>query len=73
MDNRITAIKELVMQSCERLRAAGISVDESTVEEMVKKFTVEGIDEKQARFDIEKTERSIRTKHEIEVMLSKDL
>ena len=30
MDNRITAIKELVMQSCERLRAAGISVDEST-------------------------------------------
>ena len=73
MDNRITAIKELVMQSCERLRAAGISVDESTVEEMVKKFTVEGIDEKQARFDIEKTERSIRTKHEIEVMLSKEL
>lgn len=73
MENRITTKKDLVMQACDRLRAAGVAVDASMIDEMIRRYSNENISLAQAQFEIEKTERSIRTRHEIEVMLSKDL
>ena len=73
MEDRITTIKDLVMQACERLRKAGVEVDSSTVDSMVEKFTSEGISFEQAQFDIERTEREIRTRYEIDRMLGMEL
>lgn len=73
MDNRITAIKDMIMQACERLKKDGISVDASTIDALVEKYTAEGISEMQAKHEIRKVERAVRTKHEISVMLGSEL
>ncbi|MBQ3511120.1 MAG: endo-1,4-beta-xylanase [Bacilli bacterium] len=73
MDNRYTMIKDLVTQTCNRLREMGISIDDSVIETMVQDFHSKDISIDQVKASVLSMEREQRTKHEVEMVLNNEL
>ena len=65
MDNRFTIIKDLVIQTCERLRKEGISVDANTIDGIVNKFYSSGASIDKVRGEVSKLEHIFRLKQAI--------